>query len=43
MSKHHIPKVLIGSNTNQVLISRREARREAQRAQKKALKKGGAK
>jgi len=39
MSKHHIPKVLIGSNTNQVLISSREARREAERAERKLLKK----
>ena len=38
MSKHHIPKILIGSNTNQVLVSSREERRARERAEK-ALKK----
>jgi hypothetical protein len=43
MSKHHIPKILIGSNTNKVQVSSREERRARERAEKKALKKGGKK
>jgi hypothetical protein len=43
MSSKSLPSILIGNNTNQVLISSRESRRKAERANKKSLKKGGAK